>query len=134
MINKTVCYQNIYCGRPLGIISSINCFITSCRTSSKERISGTFRTIKINAQKSQLIQNAQNHAESFKVLESQKQTFNFQRNSTGLYECRGSIQGYYPLYIPRGSRLAENIVEDLHIKTLQGGAYLTMTKVRRQYW
>ena len=30
--------------------------------------------------------------------------------------------------------LAENIVEDTHIKTLHGGASLTMVEVRREYW
>ena len=73
------------------IKSWINRFITKCRTPLNKRIRRPITTIEINAQKLQLIQNAQNHGESFVAFESQKQKLNLQRNSTGLYECRGSI-------------------------------------------
>ena len=120
--------------KTLWIKSWIICFITNCRTPSKERIRAPIITIEINAQKHQLIQNAQNHGESFEAFEIQKQTLNLQRNSTGLYECIGRIQDHYPLFIPRNSMLAEKIVEDTHIRTLHGGVSLTMAEVRREYW
>ena len=107
----------------------INCFITNWRMPSKERIRGPITTIEINAQKHQLIQNEQNHVESFAAFEIQQQTLNLQISSTGFYECRGRIQGHYPLFIPRNSMLPEKIVEYAHIRTLHGVVSLTMAEV-----
>ena len=115
--------------KTLQIKSWISRFITNCRTPSKERIKGHITTIEINAQKHQLIQNAQNHGESFEAFKIQKQTLNLQRNSSRFYECRGRIHGHYPLFIPRNSMLAEKIVEDAHNRTLHGGVSLTMSEV-----
>ena len=83
--------------KTLRIKSWINRFITNCRAPSKERIRGPITTIEINAQKHQLIQNAQNDGGSFEAFEIQKQILNCQGNFSGLYECRGRIQGHYPL-------------------------------------
>ena len=115
------------------IRSWTNHLITNCRTPSKERIRGPITTIEINAQKRQLIENAQNHAKSFEVFERQKQTLNLQRNSTGLYEFKGRIQGPYPLFILRDSTLGEKIVEDAQITTVHGGVNLTMTEMQREH-
>ena len=51
-----------------------------------------------------------------------------------MYECRGRIQGYYPIYIPKDSLLAEKIVQEAHIRTIHGGVILTMGEVRKNYW
>ena len=56
--------------KTLRIKSWINRFIISCRTPSKERVRGPIMTIEINAQKYQLIQNAQDHGESFEAFEN----------------------------------------------------------------
>ena len=68
--------------KALQINNWINRVITNCRTPSKERIRGPITTIEINVQKHQLIQNAQNHGESFEAFKIQKQTINFQRKSS----------------------------------------------------
>ena len=68
--------------KALQINNWINRVITNCRTPSKERIRGPITTIEINIQKYQLIQNAQNHGESFEAFKIQKQTINFQRKSS----------------------------------------------------
>ena len=119
--------------KTLRIKSWINSFVTNCRTPSKERIRGPITTIKINIQKYQLIQNAQNHCESFDTFKIQNRALNLQRNSTGLYKCRGRTQGHYPLFTPRNSMLAEKIAEDAHIRTLHWEVSLTMAEVRREY-
>ena len=51
-----------------------------------------------------------------------------------VYECRGRIQGEFPLYLPPAARLSKKIVKDAHIVTLLGGVGLTMTLVRSDYW
>ena len=47
-----------------------------------------------------------------------------------MYECRGRIQGDYPIYIPKDSLLAEKIVQVAHIRTIHGGVSLTMGEVK----
>ena len=51
-----------------------------------------------------------------------------------MYECRGRIQGDYPIYIPKDSLLAKKIVQEAHIRTLHGGVSLTMGEAIKNYW
>ena len=59
---------------------------------------------------------------------------NLQLNQEGLLECRGRLQGVYPVYLPETSLYSQRIVEEAHLQTLHGGVGLTMTKVRSRYW
>ena len=59
---------------------------------------------------------------------------NLQRNTDGINESRGKIQGYYTIYIPKDSLLAEKIVQEAHIQIIHGGVSLTMAEVRKNYW
>ena len=59
---------------------------------------------------------------------------NLQRITNDMYECRGRIQGDFPIYIPNDSLLAEKIVQEAHIRTIHGGLGLTMGEVRKYYW
>ncbi|XP_028418109.1 uncharacterized protein LOC114543229 [Dendronephthya gigantea] len=59
---------------------------------------------------------------------------NLQRNVNGLFECRGRIQGLYPIYVPLATLLSEKMIEDAHVETLHGGVGLTMTRLRQRYW
>ena len=36
-------------------------------------------------------------------VEEDRLKLNFQANQDGLLECRGSVQGHYPVYIPESS-------------------------------
>ena len=51
-----------------------------------------------------------------------------------MYECRGRIQGDYPINIPKDSLLAEKIVQEAHMQTIHGGKSLTMGEVKKNYW
>ena len=59
---------------------------------------------------------------------------NLQLNQDRLLECRGRLQGIYPIYIPDGTIFAEKLIQHAHKATLHGGVGLTMAKVREQYW
>ena len=59
---------------------------------------------------------------------------NLQKNSEGLYECRGRIQGRYRIYLPASTVSSEKLVQDSHVLTLHGGVGLTMAFIRRDYW
>ena len=49
-------------------------------------------------------------------------------------ECRGRIQGTFPVYLPPKVSLSEKMVQDAHILTLHGGVGLTMALIRKDYW
>ena len=59
---------------------------------------------------------------------------NLHKNGDGLYECRGRIQGSYPVYLPPDAVLTEKMVHDAHVLSLHGGVGLTMTFIRQEYW
>ena len=59
---------------------------------------------------------------------------NLQLNKDRLLECRGRLQGIYPIYVPDGTIFAEKLIQHAHKATLHGGVGLTMAKVREQYW
>ena len=46
-----------------------------------------------------------------------------------LYECRGKIQGSYPIYLPPSAVLSEKFVQDAHMLTLHGRVGLTMALI-----
>ena len=57
-----------------------------------------------------------------------------QQNVEGIYVCRGRIEDSHPVFIPPDSWLADKLIFQAHKNTLHGGAVLTMTKVRSNYW
>ena len=59
---------------------------------------------------------------------------NLVKNHNEVYQCQGRIQGDYPIWIPRNSKLAEKTVQHFHKKTIHGGVVMKMTAVRDQYW
>ena len=59
---------------------------------------------------------------------------NLQQNKDGIFECRGRIQGHYPIYLPDDGVFTEKLVAHFHTQTLHGGVGLTMAKVRETYW
>lgn len=81
-----------------------------------------------------LIKVTQEEFEDSEDFTEDKLRLNLQKNADGLFECRGRIQGHYPLYLPQKSLLAEKIVMEAHKRTLHGGVSLSMAEVRREYW
>ena len=65
--------------------------------------------------------------------QTQKQ-LNLQVNPFDLVECRGRIQGQYPIYLPRSAVFTRILVQKIHCETLHGGIGLTMVAVRERYW
>ena len=74
------------------------------------------------------------HAQESCTCEEDRISLNLKPNETNLLECRGRIQGEYPIYVPDSHILAQKIVEEAHRLTLHGGIGMTMTEVRRRYW
>ena len=90
--------------------------------------------MKVEKEKHHLIKIAQKSCENEAWFQEHKLILNLQRNTNDMYECRGRIQGDYPIYIPKDSLLAEKIVQEAYIRTIHGGVSLTMGKVRKNYW
>ena len=59
---------------------------------------------------------------------------NLQTNSEGILECRGRIQGRYPVYLPDDCLFTEKFVLRSHRRTLHGGVALTMADIRERHW
>ena len=59
---------------------------------------------------------------------------NLQKNEDGLVECRGRILGEYPFYVAGDHVLVRKLVEEVYLKTLQGGVGMTMAGIREKYW
>ena len=67
-------------------------------------------------------------------IERDRVALNLQPNQEELLECRGRVQGEYPIYLPYNSMLSLRLTEEAHRQTLHGGVGLTMAKVRSRYW
>ena len=67
-------------------------------------------------------------------IERDRVALNLQPNQEELLECRGRIQGEYPIYLPYNSMLSLRLTEEAHRQTLHGGVGLTMAKVRSRCW
>ena len=50
------------------------------------------------------------------------------------YKFYSRIQGQYPIFVPRESRLAEKLTEKAHIQTIHRGVTLNIAKIRSKYW
>ena len=59
---------------------------------------------------------------------------NLQINSEGILECRGRIQGRYPVYLPDDYLFTEKFVQRSHRRTLHEGVALTMADIWERHW
>ena len=80
------------------------------------------------------IKRAQQQAISDGHFQEDKLQLNLQRNADGVLECRGRIQGEYPVFLPDSALYTIKVVQRAHVTTLHGGMGLTMAKVREVQW
>lgn len=66
--------------------------------------------------------------------EEDRGRLNLQENPQGILECRGRIQGHYPVYLSDKHLFTTKLVEDAHLRTLHGGVGMTMARVRELHW
>ena len=67
-------------------------------------------------------------------FQEDKLQLNLQRNADGVLECRGRIQGEYPILLPDSAHYTIKVVQRAHVTTLHGRVGLTMAKVREVQW
>ena len=100
----------------------------------KGKNKGPLTTVELEKKKHHLLKIAQEFCGNKTWFQEHKLILNLQRNTNDMYECRVRIQGDYPMYIPEYSLLVEKIVQEAHIRTINGEVSLTMAKVRKNYW
>ena len=82
----------------------------SLRSRGTPRIKGPLTTEETNRQRLFWEKQAQRSCD----IERDRVALNLQPNQEGLLECRGRIQGEYPVYIPETSILGLRLVEEAH--------------------
>ena len=97
-------------------------------------ITGPLTTAEIEARTTWWIRRVQTRAQNTPKVVSDKLQLNLQPNGEKILECRGRIQGRYPIYLPDDSVFTEKLVRHAHQRTLHGGLVLTMAEVREKYW
>jgi hypothetical protein len=96
----------------------------------RSRVIGPLTTSELARQRQFYIKRAQENCD----LEIDRVALNLQPGKDKLLECRGRIQGKYPIYVPDHYLISQRIVEEAHQHTLHGGVGLTMGHVRARYW
>lgn len=109
-------------------------FIHNCKTTAVNRGSGPLTTIEIENQKTWWIIRAQRDAQNKDHYVKDQLQLNLQLNQQQVLECRGRLQGEYPIYLPDDHLFTSKLVLQAHLTTLHGGVGLTMAKVRERYW
>ena len=107
-------------------------FINNTRNSKHKRKTGALTTEEINYQKILWEKKTQKKCAGLEQFEDDK--LELADESCGALECRGRIQGDYPVYLPDNEMYTEKFVQHAHEATLQGGVSLTMAKVRETHW
>ena len=109
-------------------------FINNTRNSEHKRKTGALTTEEINYQKLLWEKKTQKKCAGLEQFEDDKLKLNLQMNHDGALECRGRIQGDYPVNLPDSEMYTEKLVQHAHEATLHGGVSLTMAKVRETHW
>ena len=108
-------------------------FLRNSRNSTN-KAKGPLSTAEVKRHETFLVKRAQQQGFNNVSFEQDQEQLNLQPNEEGVLECRGRIQGEYPVYLPDTALLATKIVQRAHVTTLHGGVGLTMASVRERYW
>ena len=109
-------------------------FVNNTRKHKEQRTNGPLTTDEIKRQTLFWVARAQNNAKGSEKFEEDRLQLNLQERQDGLLECRGRIQGDYPIYLPDNHPFTEKLTMVSHQATLHWGVGLTLTKVRERYW
>ena len=95
-------------------------FLHNSRNSSS-KTKGPLNTDEVEKCQMFLVKRAQLQGLSHAKFDQDQEQLNLQPSEEGVLECRGRIQGEYPIYLPDSVLLAANIVQRAHVTTLHGG-------------
>lgn len=111
----------------------ISRFLHNARTPSN-KVQGPLTTSEIAEHELFWVKRAQQQGRSNTNFTEDQEQLNLQLNEDGVLECRGRIQGEYPVYLSDSVLFTAKVVQRAHVTTLHGGVGLTMAKVREKFW
>ena len=109
-------------------------FVRNCKAKRADRLQGPLTTEEIQGAIQNWVIKTQGIYKDGETFKEDQLRLNLQVNAKGVYECRGRIQGDYPIYLPPQAEFTARVVADAHTQTLHGGVGLTMAWIRRTYW
>ena len=109
-------------------------FLHNSRINRKRRVVEPLTTEEIEKQTTFWMKRAQQQAKSSKQFEEDRLQLNVQENQDRVLECRGRIQGHYPVFLPDSAPYKRKLIHRSHVDTLHGGVVPTMIKGRERYW
>ena len=63
-----------------------------------------------------------------------KSDVGLKKDDEGILRCVGRVRGYHPVFLPRESKLASLIVQQVHEQMMHGGVSTTMCRIREKFW
>ena len=109
-------------------------FVHNVRSKKIGSLKGPLTTEETNKARIFWAKRVQKRATADKHYQEDRLRLNLQPNQDGVLECRGRIQGHFPVYLPDSQRFTEKLITQVHLGTLHGGVVSTMAKVRELYW
>ena len=119
--------------KAIQIVSWIGWFLYNCKTKDANEETGPLTTKGTEEQMTKWVRTVQSRSQMTEKFQSDNLSLNLQENHQRMLECRGRIQGDYPVYLPDKELFSEKLVTHAHRTTLRGGVNLTMAKVRERY-
>ena len=92
-------------------------FADNARKSKKNRLSGPLTTGETEKQMMWWVERAQESVQCREVFARNRMQLNLQPNDEGVLECRGRIQGQYPIYLRDCHEFTAKVVSKAHLKT-----------------
>ena len=108
-------------------------FIHNNKTTAATREAGPLTTPEIENQKTSLIKRAQPDTQNTANYKKDPVQLNLQPNHQQILECRGRLEGEYPIYLQDDHPFISKLVHQAHLATLHGGVGLAIAKVREMY-
>ena len=109
-------------------------FKANARKGPENKVTGPLTTQETSKQVKFWIRRVQARNENTEKFTKDQQQLNLKKNDEGIYECRGRVQGDYPVYLPDNESLTNKIVMHSHKLSCHGGVGMTMAKFREKYW
>ena len=100
-------------------------FVDNCRP-NVPKVEGPITTEEQEYRTNWWIHRVQARAMNSPKFAADRMQLNLQTNSEGIFECRGRIQGRYPVYLPDDCLFTEKFILRSHRRTLHGGVALTI--------
>ena len=120
--------------KAIRITSWVAKFLHDCKSSKANRLFGPLTMAETDKQVKCWVKRTQRSKLNTDQFQEDQLRRNLHKNGEGLYECRGTLQGSYPTYLPPDDLLTEKMVHDVLVLSLHGRVGPTMTLIRRNYW